>query len=88
MKNHEFTAPETLKSGISVMFDTLFVEEKDIFDGEIVTLTFDIDENAPAVDFQITFSIVAIDNDLNPVNFKAANASITVDAKTTGGAEQ
>ena len=88
MKNHYFTVPETLKSGISVIFDTIFVEEKDIFDGEIVTLTFDIDENAPTVDFQITFSIVATDNDLNTINFKAANASITVDAKTTGGAEQ
>lgn len=88
MKNHVFTAPETLKSGVSVMFDTVSVEEKDIFDGEVVTLTFDIDENAPAVDFQITFSIVAVDNNLEPINFKAANAAITVDAKTTGGAEQ
>ena len=47
----------------------------------MLILTFDIDENAPAVDFQITFSVIAYDNDLNPIDFKLSSSSISVTEK-------
>lgn len=87
MKALDFNHSENLTSGFVAMFDGLELAEGDAADGEILTLTFDIDENAPEVDFQITFSVSAWDNDLEPVNFKASNSTISVTAKTTGGAE-
>ena len=81
MAGFDFSAPSVLESGISVLFDKVSITDADIRDGELLILTFDIDENAPAVDFQITFSVIAYDNDLNPIDFKLSSSSISVTEK-------
>ena len=81
MEGFTFTAPSQFKSGMSVMFDRIEITEADIRDGEMLILTFDIDDNAPTVDFEISFSVIAYDNNTQPIDFKMSSSTISVSEK-------
>ncbi len=73
-----FTAPSALGSGCTFMWDGVEIQDKDIKDGEILVLTFDVADNAPTGEYSILFNISAFDNDLNRVNLRVVGGKVTI----------
>ena len=83
-----FTAPRSLQSGCNLQWDAEFVDEEDIKDGTIATLTFEISEEAPS-NKEITVDLsydngAIIDNDLNPVDVSLVGGAIRILDYTPG----
>lgn len=83
-----FTAPKSLQSGCNLQWDAEFVDEEDIMDGVIATLTFEISEEAPSnegIAVSLSYDNGAIiDNDLNSVNVSLTDGTIKILDYTPG----
>ncbi len=73
-----FTAPSTLNSGCTFMWDGLEINDKDIKDGEVLILIFDIAVDAPEGEYSILLNINAFDNDLSRVNLRVVGGKVTI----------
>lgn len=74
----DFSAPDTLGSGATFIWDGLYLEEDDIVDGDILTLTFTVSASAPAGEYAILLRASAINNDLAPIVIAFESAKIVV----------
>ncbi len=73
-----FTAPSTLGSGCTFMWDGVEIQDKDIKDGEFLVLTFNVADNAPEGEYSILFNISAFDNNLNRINLRVVGGKVTI----------
>ena len=76
-----FTVPKNLKSGCQFPWDAESVDAEKATNGDFLTLTFKVADNATEGSYDIKFSYVPgaiIDNDLNPVNVQIENGTLTV----------
>ncbi len=83
-----FTAPKSLQSGCNLQWDAEFVDDEDIIDGVVATLTFEISEEAPS-NKEIAISLsydngAIIDNDLNPISVSLSSGTIKILDYTPG----
>lgn len=83
-----FTPPKNLQSGCNLPWDAQDVEESDIKDGVIATLTFDISEEAvPGYEINIDLSYTTgaiIDKDMNPIKVTVNSGVIKILDYTPG----
>jgi len=77
VKDLVFTAPDDISAGGTFLWDAADVSDKDITDGEILKLTFDVSEAADG-EYPVLIKVNAYDNDLAPLSFKLSNGSITI----------
>lgn len=83
----DFTPDDNLVSGAVLLFDATAVADEDIMDGEMLSLTFTISENATAGDYIIQLNITAYANiktddgdyNLKPVDFAVGGVKISVE---------
>lgn len=73
-----FTAPETLGSGATFIWDGLYLEDEDIADGDILTITFRVSASAPAGSYAVLLHADAFDNDLAPIVIGMESATIVI----------
>lgn len=78
----QFATPENLSSGCQLPWAAEYVQDEDIQDGVIATLTFAINQDAgvnESIGIDISYDSGAIiDNDLNPLSVEIVNGSIMV----------
>lgn len=83
-----FTKPKDLSSGCKLPWAAEVVNEEDIADGVVATLTFDVNEGTAVndlIDIAVSYEKGAIiDNDLNPLALEIVNGSIKVIDYTPG----
>ncbi len=73
-----YTAPSNLNSNCTFLWDGMEIKDKDIKDGEILILTFDISPSAPEGEYSILLKISAYDNELNPFTFIIEGGKVTI----------
>ncbi len=73
-----FTAPETLRSGCSFLWDSVEIADKDIKDGELLRLTFDVSSEAPEGTYSLLLKIRAYDNELRPFTLLIESGTIVI----------
>ncbi len=73
----EFTSPEDISRGGTFLWDGADIEDKDVKDGDILTLTFDISE-ATVGEYQVLLNVKAYDGNLSTLSFKLVNGVISV----------
>lgn len=78
LENLTFTAPSEFANGCTFLWDGLNMDLKDMKDGELLKLTFDVAANAPVGEYTIYLNITAYDNDLNPFTLTLTGGKITV----------
>lgn len=80
-KSLSFTKPGKLTSPCNFIWDGVEISESDVKDGTILTLTFDIADNAKAGEYDIKISYPEgsiIDNNIEIIEFEVVNGSVTV----------
>ncbi|MBQ3013060.1 MAG: hypothetical protein IJD74_05925, partial [Clostridia bacterium] len=73
-----FTEPSNLNSGCTFLWDSEKIEDKDIKNGEMLILTFNVSSSAPEGVYSIILNVSAFDNDLNPVSLIITGGKIVV----------
>ena len=73
-----FTAPGTLASGCTFLWDAIEVKDEDIENGEFLLLTFDVSPDAHEGEYSILVKIRAYDNDLTPFNLIIKGGKVTI----------
>lgn len=77
-----FTPPKNLVSGCKLPFDALEINDSDVKDGTIATLTFTVSENASSgekSEISISYDNGAIiDNDLNALEIPTSSGSVEI----------
>lgn len=73
-----FTAPSTLGNGCTFLWDSEWVADSDIKNGEILILTFNVLPNAVECEFPISLKINAYDNDLNRFTLAVEDCMVTI----------
>lgn len=75
----EFSSPETFHTGCRFLFDGTEISDKDIRDGDVLTLTFSLSNKVSSgEEYSILFRADAYDRDLNALIFKIENGILTV----------
>lgn len=73
-----FSAPDDVSAGGVFLWDAADMSDKDVTDGEILKLTFDVSE-AIAGEYPVLVKVKdALDNDLAPLSFKVSNGTIKI----------
>lgn len=74
------TKPGVFESGCKFVWDGIDIDNTDIKDGTILTLTFDVDDSAKTGDvYNVKVTCKdAIDNNLNPVSIDESNGKINI----------
>ena len=72
-----FTAPSDYSEGGTFLWDGIDMQDKDVKNGNILKLTFDISE-ANIGEHKIILSVKAYDSELNLLSFKIGSGSVTV----------
>lgn len=72
-----FTPPEDISRGGTFLWDGIDIEDKDVKDGDILTLTFDISE-ATVGEHTVLLNVKACDGDFDVISFKLVNGVISV----------
>lgn len=84
-----FTPPKNLVSGCKLPFDALEIDQSDIKDGIIATLTFTVSETASAgekASISISYDDGAIiDNDLNTLEIETVSGSVEIAGNSVFG---
>ena len=75
------TPPKTFESGRTIAWDGT---DEDNSTGTLVTLRFDVSDAQPKK-YEISISVSAFDENVNPVTFSSSNGSITVTCEHTYG---
>lgn len=78
MEQLAFTSPEIFESGCKFLWDGISIANQDIRNGELLTLVFDCTDT-PVGEYNILIKTKAYDGNLNLLNFKIFNGSITVE---------
>ncbi len=79
MAGLNFTASEDIFAGGKFLWDGIDMADKDIKNGDVLILTFDI-SNAPAGEYLVMFKVnIALDSDMNTLTFKTVSGVITVE---------
>ncbi len=74
-----FSSSDTLTSGCSFIFDGVEIQDKDIFDGEALILTFTVDEVLePDAEYSVLFKAKVYDGNLDVIPFKIYNGVLTI----------
>ena len=74
-----FTEPGNLNSGCTFLWDALEIQDKDIKNGEILILTFDVSSSAPEGTYSVLLNVNAYDNDLRPLSLTITGGNIWVE---------
>ncbi|MCR5837852.1 MAG: Ig-like domain-containing protein [Lachnospiraceae bacterium] len=75
------TKGAVLKSGCKFTWDALEISDEEVKDGEVLVLTFDVEDNAPVGTYEIEFLYEdgdIIDRDLNPIDISINEGKIIV----------
>lgn len=80
MKDFTFTPAPTLENGSKFIWDTIEISDKDVLNGEILILEFEMADSIKTTDYIVSMTVKAYDNDMNSVSFKQVNGKITVTA--------
>lgn len=72
------TAPQKLASGCKFLWDGEQLANRDIKHGEILTLVFDINENATNGEYAVLLQAKGYDNNLAKLTFKIVNGIIVI----------
>lgn len=73
-----FTAPAEYKNGCKFLWDGIEIIDKEILDGDILILTFDVLPSAKPGEYKISLNVHAYDNDLNPFTVVVEGGNIAI----------